>query len=126
MSNAELSQQINDAIGAHGMWKLRLRTAITVGKSDITPQVAGCDDQCAFGKWLYSGQINSVTRSGLPYQVVRRLHSEFHQSAGAVLQQAVSGNKGEAEALMLADFTPRSEKLVRALTKWKREIAAVG
>lgn len=95
-----------------------------VGKSEITPHVAGCDDQCTFGKWLYSDQITLATRAGLPYQVVRRLHAEFHQSAGAVLQQAVNGNRGEAEALMLADFTPRSEKPVRALTKWKREVAA--
>ena len=38
MSQAELPNQINQAIGAHGAWKLRLRTAINTGACDIAPE----------------------------------------------------------------------------------------
>ncbi len=29
--------EINKAIGAHGVWKMRLRTAIDIGKGDAHP-----------------------------------------------------------------------------------------
>ena len=122
MSNQALVSQINDAIGAHGMWKLRLRTSVQTGKSDITPQVAGCDDACAFGKWLKHGSIEPAVKSGVPYQVVTRLHADFHRAAGNVLSDALAGRPAEAETTLQGEFTERSEKLVKALTKWKREL----
>lgn len=118
----QLSQQITDAIGAHGMWKMRLRTAITTGQSDITPAVAGCSDQCAFGKWLEGRELSADIRAGVPYQVVRRLHADFHRSAGSVLAHALAGRPQQASAAMNGEFTERSEKLVRALAKWKGEV----
>ena len=85
MSQADLSTQINAAIGAHGAWKVRLKAAINTGTCDVTPAVASCDDKCAFGGWLYGPTISQTTRTGVPYQVIRRLHAEFHQCAGQVL-----------------------------------------
>ena len=122
MSNQALVSQINDAIGAHGMWKLRLRTSVQTGKSDITPEVAGCDDACTFGKWLKHSPIEPAVKSGVPYQVVSRLHADFHRAAGNVLADALTGRPKEAEATLQGEFTERSEKLVKALTKWKREL----
>lgn len=122
MTAQALIDQINDAIGAHGAWKMRLRTAMLTGKSDITPQVAGCDDACAFGKWLKHGTIAPAVKADVPYRVVTRLHAEFHRAAGSVLTHALSGRTGEAGQLMDGEFTERSEKLVKALNKWKREL----
>ncbi len=121
MSQADLSTQINAAIGAHGAWKVRLKAAINTGTCDVTPAVASCDDKCAFGGWLYGPTISQTTRTGVPYQVIRRLHAEFHQCAGQVLTHVTSGNKTGAQQLLDSDFTERSDKLVRALHKWKRE-----
>ncbi len=123
MSNAALASRIADAIGAHGLWKMKLRTAINTGRSDVTPMVARCDDQCGFGKWLYGPELDATTRQGLPYQVIKRLHADFHRSAGDVLSLAVKGDKTGAQTLMEGEFTERSEKLVRALNKWRREAA---
>lgn len=123
MSQADLSTQINAAIGAHGAWKVRLKAAINTGTCDITPAVASCDDKCAFGGWLYGSGVSPATRSGVPYQVIRRLHAEFHQCAGQVLTHVTTGNKAGAQQLMDGEFTERSDKLVRALHKWKREAA---
>lgn len=115
-------KEINDAIGAHGAWKLKLRTAISVGKSDIEPATVRCDDRCAFGRWLYGPTIDGHTRSGKPYQVIHRLHAEFHQTAATVLESALAGRKAQATEILDGEFKERSEKLVRALTKWKGEL----
>ncbi|GLT02289.1 hypothetical protein GCM10007897_36950 [Sphingobium jiangsuense] len=123
MKQPALAQEINNAIGAHGMWKLRLRTAISMGSSDVDPRTACRDDQCPFGKWIHGPTIDTATRAGMPYQVVRRLHREFHESAGKVLSLALSSRAAEADALYNGEFIPRSEKLVRALTKWKGEVS---
>jgi len=116
-------QEINNAIGAHGAWKLRLRTAISRGTSDVSPEHVRCDDRCDFGKWIHGPSIDAQTRAGKPYEVVRRLHRDFHQTAANVLEHALSQNKAQAEQIMQGEFTERSEKLVRALTKWKGELS---
>lgn len=115
-------QEINDAIGAHGAWKLKLRTAISMGKSDVEPKTVRCDDRCTFGRWLYGPSIDARTRAGKPYQVVHRLHREFHEAAATVLESALAGRKDHATEVLDGDFRERSEKLVRALTKWKGEL----
>ena len=120
---SNLETQINDAIGAHGMWKMRLKAAIRTGQSDITAYDASCDDACKFGKWLYGNDLNTADKAGMPYQVTKRLHAEFHRCAGTVLGHALAHRKNDAECLLDGEFTERSEKLVRALTKWKREAA---
>lgn len=120
--SAAMIKEINDAIGAHGTWKLKLRTAITMGKSDVEPTTVRCDDRCALGRWLYGSSVEAPTRSGKPYQVVRRLHAEFHQSAATVLEDALAGRKAQAGQILEGEFKERSEKLVRALTKWKGEL----
>ena len=122
MSNAEIIDEINVAIGAHGKWKFKLKTAISKGESDVTPEVVKCDDKCVFGKWLYGPTIPDDLREGMPYMVVRRLHGEFHQIASAVLQKALAGETDEAQNLLNGPFDVKSQILTKALTKWKREL----
>jgi len=124
MHEQQMVSQINDAIGAHGMWKMRLRTAINSGIGDIRSEQACRDDKCAFGQWIHGPTIDAATRAGVPYQVIRRLHAEFHQSAGAVLACVERGDRDRAADLLAGDYTARSEKLVRGLTKWKHELLA--
>lgn len=123
MSNNPFIEQINSAIGAHGAWKMRLSVAISTGRFDTDPQTVACDDKCAFGQWIHSPAIDPATRAGMPYQVVRRLHAEFHKCASDVVVHAVSGRKTEARGLLQGEYTERSEKLTRALNKWKRELS---
>ncbi len=124
MNKDDLVNEINNAIGAHGSWKIKLRTAVNNGKSDQTPEDVKCDDKCVFGKWLSGDTIDSETRSGAPYQVIKRLHAEFHISASEVLRKAITGDKMGAVEILEGDFTACSEKLVRGLRKWKGEATA--
>jgi len=124
MSNENLINQINNAIGAHGSWKIKLRTAVNKGKSEHSVEDVRCDDKCAFGKWIHGKEIDGPTRNGAPYNVIKRLHAEFHISAADVLKMATTGNPTGAAELLDGDFAARSEKLVRGLRKWKGEAAA--
>jgi len=115
----EMQSQLTKAMAAHSAWKRRLEEAIQTGKSDITPERASVDDQCEFGKWLYS--LPRQLRESATWQKVRTLHADFHREAGRVLQLALTGRKTEAKAAMShgGAFTLRSAELIRALQQWK-------
>ncbi len=123
MSSTTTIDAINNAIRAHGPWRLKLQVAVETGHSEITPDIAKCDDCCEFGKWIYGSSLSSETRSGMPYQVVKRLHADFHACASKVLQLAVDKRSDEAHALLKGEFDERSHTLIVALNKWKRELA---
>lgn len=124
MDAQELERGIRDAIGAHGAWKMKLTTAIKYGHSDKDPdQVRDCT-ACDFGKWMDGPAFDAHVKGGKPYQVVSRLHKEFHEAAANVLQHAVGGDKDGAEKLMESEFKQRSETLKRALMKWDGEARA--
>ena len=123
MSNEVLINQINNAIGAHGSWKIKLRTAVNKGHSEHSVDEVRCDDRCPFGKWLYGGDIDAAMKASAPYNVIKRLHAEFHVCAADVLQKATTGDAAGAAQIMEREFTPTSEKLVRGLRKWKGEAA---
>lgn len=122
MIRSQAVERLNDAIGAHGAWKLKLRVAMSTGASEIDPDKACKEDRCPFGRWIHGDEIDAVTKQGKPYQVVRRLHAEFHQTAANVLRHAISARRSEAEQIFATEFADRSDRLVRALAKWKGEL----
>ena len=123
MPNISMIDAIGNAVRAHGPWRLKLQVAVETGHCEITPDIARCDDCCEFGKWLYGQTISSSTKSGIPYQVVKRLHADFHTCAGKVLELAIDKRSEEAHALLKGEFDERSHTLIVALNKWKRELS---
>jgi hypothetical protein len=120
-----LKEEITKAIGAHGMWKARLRTAIDTGKSDTNVADAGKDNGCAFGQWLYGPTIDATAKGGGDFKEVQKLHAEFHKAAGQVLQLALQGKKTEAEKLLALDggFSDVSARLTSAMMRWQKSAA---
>ena len=115
------TDQIRQAIGAHGAWKLKLRTAANTGRADFSPDDIARDDQCAFGQWLR--QIEPQAASDPHYAAIRERHRRFHQAAGQVAVLIKDGQKDAALAA-LGDgsaFTMESTQLTNALTDWKRD-----
>jgi hypothetical protein len=108
-------------IGAHGLWKQRLLDAIKHGKSEWTPEIVCQDNQCEFGKWLYS--CSSQEKASPHYSKIKTLHASFHKCASTVLKLALTGKKAEAE-MAVAD-TSEYKSISAALTKemmgWKAE-----
>ena len=112
---------ITKGIGAHGMWKQRLLDAIKTGQSEWTPAIVCKDNQCEFGKWLYS--CSSQEQSSSHYNSVKDLHANFHQSASKVLELALKGNKIEAEAAIGvgSEYMTASGALTKEMMSWKTD-----
>jgi methyl-accepting chemotaxis protein len=115
------AHEINKAIAAHGMWKVRLHDAIEKGTSDYQPKVVALDNACEFGKWFYS--IPAADRPADFWPKVQLLHARFHQEAGRILQLALDGKKEEALGFMTdlrGVFVSTSIELTGTLAEWKK------
>lgn len=120
-----LQEQIDKAVGAHGMWKARLRSAIDTGKSDFNPAVVKTDNGCDFGKWLYT-TIEAKDKMSPRYAEIKRLHAEFHTEAGRILLLAVSGQKDAAKKDLengAGKFLTISSSLTKEMMEWKKTAA---
>lgn len=117
MSN---KQALVMAVGTHGLWKTRLREAVSTGKLDVSVSEVSAEGKCAFGKWLLDPATSQdlVSSHG---QTVRRLHAEFHKIAGNIAQLAISGKKREADNLLVenGEFANASARLTRAMMAWR-------
>lgn len=118
-----LHDEISKAIGAHGMWKTRLNTAIATGKSEFMPEKVCVDNQCDFGKWLYGASLTGADKHDPHYEKVRTLHAEFHKLAANVLTLALEGKKEEAKKLVEPSgrFAGLSAELTMAMMDWAKK-----
>lgn len=114
------TDEINKAIGAHGMWKQRLKAAIDASSSDVTVAQAGADNVCPFGTWFYG--LPAAERGEPNAAAVRTLHAQFHTEAAAVLKLALAGRKPEAEKALGTGgaFASKSSELTSAMMRWQR------
>ncbi|MFN3347495.1 CZB domain-containing protein [Pseudorhodoplanes sp.] len=122
---SELLNSLDKAIAAHATWKRRLKTAAETGQSDVNPQTVAVDNQCEFGKWLYSATI-SPSDKGTDFDTVKKLHAQFHQCAAQTLSKALRRDKAgyESDMSLTGSFTSASAKLTEAMMAWKRRLAA--
>ena len=118
----DLKDQIKAAIGSHGLWKGRLRSAIDTGKSDVSVADARSDRNCAFGKWLQG--LSSEAANCPDCKSTKELHAKFHQAAADVLSLAITGKKQEAVKAIGVDsqFYKLSAELTRALMSWSQTV----
>ena len=122
MPDAYMIEQINKAIYTHGFWKQKLRAAIINGSQELTPEIAENVTMCEFGAWLDGPMIPDEARATSSFELVRRLHSEFHACASQVLARGRDINASEAHILLAGECNDRSQVLITALTKWKTEL----
>ena len=113
---------IAKGIGAHGMWKQRLIKAIESGESEWTPDIVCQDNQCEFGKWLYS--CTPEEKSSAHFANVKDLHAQFHQSAAKVLTLALEHKKVEAEREIESgsEYAKKSNALTKEMMAWKSNL----
>jgi hypothetical protein len=120
-----MQEEITKAIGAHGMWKARLRLAIDTGKTDASVADVGKDNVCAFGQWLYGSTLEAAARNSADFKEVQKLHAEFHKIAAQVLQLGLQGKKVEADKMIAQDsaFSDVSGRLTSAMVRWQKSAA---
>jgi methyl-accepting chemotaxis protein len=118
------AQEIDKAIGAHGMWKNRLKQAVDTGRIETPVDTVRMDNQCAFGKWLYGATLTAADKQSAHYGTVKGLHAEFHAAAARVMELATAGKKHEAEKILAldGDFGRISSKLTNAMMAWKKAL----
>ena len=120
-SHHQTVAQLAKGIGAHGLWKQRLKEAIESGRSEFKPENVERDNQCEFGQWLSS--LPPVEQSSKHYHSVRVLHTAFHQEAADVLRNVLAGRRREAGlSLGLGGrYHDASSKLTREMMAWQRD-----
>ncbi len=118
--DVELAGQIKEAIGAHGLWKQRLKTAIHSGTSEIRLEDARRDDKCEFGKWLNG---TAALHASSHYAGIKELHRKFHEEVGHALEAALVGNRAKAEAMVETGsaFAKASIALTAAMVDWSHD-----
>lgn len=117
MAPTDLYTKLNEAIGAHGAWKLRLRMAAQKGTSSEVIDNAGDCHACDFGRWLDS--LPGDVRAQPEARRTIDLHAAFHKCAGHVAQMAVQGQKDKALAMLENEFNDASSALKNAVVSWK-------
>lgn len=117
-----IQDEIRRAIGAHGMWKSRLMTAIETGTSELRPEHVCKDDACEFGRWLYGPTMAAAARRMPHYETCRTLHARFHATAADVLRLALAGSKAKATAALgpSGPFNAVSAELTTAMMAWMK------
>lgn len=113
---------IDKYIAQHGQWKRRLRETIETGQSTITPADLRKDNQCEFGKWLYS--LGSEAGEHGRLAKIRRLHAEFHQQAAEIVRLVQAGKADEAAKSMelRGEYAKASSALTVAMMGWKKDL----
>jgi hypothetical protein len=123
--NMGYSEDIQNALIAHGQWKQQLASAITNGKSEFSVATVQADNACAFGKWFYA--LPSRLRESEQAKKIQRLHASFHSEAGRILSLALNGRRDEgAKAIGPgSQYTAISGQLAIAMTQWQKELTTV-
>ncbi len=120
------TDEIDRALGAHALWKSRLKMTIESGRIDMPVDSIRRDDQCDFGKWLRGKALSAADKATTDYRTVIDLHGQFHLTAARVVELALSGRKAEAETMMIlgGEYAAISARLDDAMMSWKRVSSA--
>ncbi|MBB5016622.1 methyl-accepting chemotaxis protein [Rehaibacterium terrae] len=111
-----------DMIRAHHQWKLRLKAYLEGHGEVIDPAVAGRDDVCALGKWIY-GKGQRVAE--LPeYRSLREAHARFHRIAGQVAAHIAAGQRAQAETVLSGAFADATTHTVAAIRALRQRVEA--
>lgn len=114
-----LSEEIDATIIGHSLWRTRLEEAIKSGQTRFSIASIRADDACPFNGWLDSIEAHHGRHGNADYVTTQRLHAEFHNVAGRVVELAIGGRKEDAERVLAREFDFASAKLIEALLAWK-------
>ncbi|OYV40145.1 MAG: hypothetical protein B7Z83_01625 [Thiomonas sp. 20-64-5] len=117
---AELYHSLNlgQAVQGHLAWKKRLKGIVIEGRQDDVDiaQVAP-DDLCALGQWL-NGPAKARYGKLPEYARLRKIHAEFHLTAGQVLLNSRNGQPEEAEKMLRGAFSALSDQVQLELVRF--------
>lgn len=89
---------MKDALDAHEKWYHRLKDKLN-GESNeqLDVMTVACDDKCKLGEWIYAqGKKNFGNME--EYGTLKRVHADFHLTAGEVLNNVLNGDDEQARS----------------------------
>jgi len=109
---------LGQAVQGHLAWKKRLKAIVVEGRQDDVDiaQVAP-DDLCALGQWL-NGPAKARYGKLPHYKQLRKIHAEFHLTAGQVLLNSRNGQQDEAEKMLRGAFSALSDQVQLELVRF--------
>ncbi len=122
MDMSELEQQIRNATGAHGKWKLKLSQAVATGELPMPAADIACDNKCEFGRWLHGLDTDSVSGHAA-YKNVIDAHANFHRVAGDVAFKVENGERDAARSLLDSEeYRASTVALTTEMSRWRAAI----
>lgn len=88
---------MKDALDAHNSWTVRLQDLLN-GTSEEQLNVAdvAVDHQCALGQWIHNHGKSNFSHME-EYDELKRIHADFHLTAGQVLNNVQHGDENQAD-----------------------------
>lgn len=117
-----IKDELTKAMGAHGLWRDKLKKAIQAGKGEFVANDVRKDNLCAFGKWLE--ESSPEDRKLAQFKIVKMLHAQFHVEAARIIELVQANKLAEAKACLedpQGMFSRLSTQLSSALMKWHSE-----
>jgi hypothetical protein len=112
-----IASEGREAIDTHVRWKERLHAHISgIGNENLVPEVVGSDDKCALGQWIQG--IGGQRFGGTPeFATLCAHHTEFHRSAGAVLEVARTNRTQALHMLEEGAYPEASARVTEAIVE---------
>jgi hypothetical protein len=112
---------IENIINQHLHWKSLVESLFNVNDSAIlNPSIIIKDDDCDFGKWIYSKEAENVS-SNETFQKVKKLHKKFHHLTGKIILCFQSGEVDKARELFTS-YGPLSKDLITYIEQLQNEL----
>ncbi|HUW49855.1 MAG TPA: nitrate- and nitrite sensing domain-containing protein [Sulfuricella sp.] len=120
---AEQKNFLDEAVTAHGKWKIRLRN-FSMGTETINPEDASKDCLCALGQWIYGDAAKHAKMEG--FAQLKSEHANFHRCAGQIAHKIAGGEQKDANRLLddeNSDFNIASKRTIAAIKQFKYVLA---
>jgi methyl-accepting chemotaxis protein len=119
----ETKNFLDEAVTAHGKWKMRLRN-FSMGSETINPDDAAKDCLCALGKWIYGEGAKHAKAEG--YAQLKSEHTNFHRCAGQIAHRIAGGDQKTANLQLddeNSDFNAASKRTIAAIKHFKHVLS---
>lgn len=115
---------VEEAIAAHKAWMRDFERAIGGIDADRLAAMFVADyNRCRLGAWLHAAEQDSLVRYAL-FRSIRKIHIDFHQIAGVILDHLGQGSVDEAQRLLENRLSFTSRLLVLLLEQFREPEAA--
>ncbi|MDP8246416.1 MAG: methyl-accepting chemotaxis protein [Candidatus Hinthialibacter antarcticus] len=117
-ADIELGNFLREMKTAHLTWAHRVKD-VFVDNTLTTIQAEMDPHQCAFGKWLYSAEVETLKQQDPAFAAavtqVYEPHTKLHESAAVIQEMLTNGKRSEAAAYYMANTETGASQTLSAI-----------